>query len=215
MGEVLDLVPSSIVEEVQESLDADYTAGEVKTALFQMHPSKAPGVDGFTAGFFQRHWDLLGSDIVARALEFLNGGELLQSLNDTSIVLIPKVRNPQSITQFRPISLCTVLYKICAKTIANWMRPELEELISKEQSAFVPGCLITDNALVAFECVHTMKRNKRGKKGMCAVKLDMMKAYDRIEWPFLEAMMLKMGFPCKDGATDNEVCQISSVLGES
>jgi hypothetical protein len=75
------------------------------------------------------------------------------------------------------------------------MRPELEQIISQEQSAFVPGRLITDNALVAFECVHTMKRNKRGKKGMCALKLDMMKAYDRIEWPFLEAMLLRIGFP--------------------
>jgi hypothetical protein len=189
------VVPTKIDDDVRSKLEADYCADDVKTALFQMHPSKAPGVDGFTAGFFQRHWNILGNDIVAGALEFLNGGELLQSLNDTAIVLIPKVRNPQSISQFRPISLCTVLYKICAKAIANRMRPELEAVISQEQSAFVPGRLITDNALVAFECVHTMKINKRGKKGMCAVKLDMMKAYDRIEWPFLEAMMLKIGFP--------------------
>jgi hypothetical protein len=75
------------------------------------------------------------------------------------------------------------------------LRPALEETISQEQSAFVPGRLITDNALVAFESIHSMKRKKKAKKGSCAVKLDMMKAYDRVEWPFLEAIMLKLGFP--------------------
>jgi hypothetical protein len=139
-------------------LDFIYTEEEVKLALFQMHPSKAPGVDGFTTGFFQRHWDLLHADLVAAVLGFLNGGDLPAMLNNIAIVLIPKVRNPQSIAQFRPISLCTVLYKICAKTIANRMRPVMEEVISVEQSAFVPGRLITGNALVAFECIHSMKR---------------------------------------------------------
>jgi hypothetical protein len=80
MDGVLDLVPTKIDGEVRSKLEQDYCADEVKTALFQMHPSKAPGVDGFTAGFFQRHWDLVGNDIVAGVLEFLNGGELLQSL---------------------------------------------------------------------------------------------------------------------------------------
>jgi hypothetical protein len=160
-----------------------------------MHPSKAPGVDGFTAGY-QRHWDLIGDTLTATVLGFLNGvGEVPESINDTSTTLIPNVRNPQSIKQYRPISLCTVLYKIATKTVANRMRSVLEYTISQEQSAFVPGHLITDNILVAFECIHTIKRKKKGKKGHCVVKLDMMKAYDRVEWPFLEAMMLKLGFP--------------------
>jgi hypothetical protein len=75
------------------------------------------------------------------------------------------------------------------------MRPVMEEVISVEQSAFVPGRLIINNALVEFECIHTMKRKKKGKKRLCAVKLDMMKAYDRVEWPFLQEIIQKLDFP--------------------
>ena len=74
------------------------------------------------------------------------------------------------------------------------MRDFLHEIIGEEQSAFVPGCLITDNVLIAHESVHAMKKRKKGKNLVCAVKLDMMKAYDRVEWSFLEQMMLKLGF---------------------
>ena len=71
----------------------------------------------------------------------------------------------------------------------------MDEVISEVQSAFFTGRLITDNVLVAFESVHTMKRRKKGKIFSCAIKLDMMKAYDRVEWHFLEAMLLRLGFP--------------------
>jgi hypothetical protein len=71
-----------------------FTEEEVKRALFQMHPSKAPGVDGFTAGFYQRHWNLVGPELCGAVLGFLNGGEMPEEINDTAITLIPKVRNP-------------------------------------------------------------------------------------------------------------------------
>jgi hypothetical protein len=86
------------------------------------------------------------------------------------------------------------LYKIIAKILANKLKQVLAEIISKQQSAFVPGRLITDNVLVAYKALHTMSTRMKGRKGYMAIKLDMSKAYDRMEWAFLEAMMRSLGF---------------------
>jgi hypothetical protein len=114
-------------------------------------------------------------------------------VNHTTIVLIPKTRNPQTMKEFRPITLCNVLYKICSKVLALRLREFLDEIVAEEQSAFVPGRLITDNVLIAYECIHYLKR-KKGKTGACAIKLDMAKVYDRVEWAYLKGIMLRLGF---------------------
>lgn len=133
---LLQFVPVKVSDEMNRELEKPFTPAEVRTALFQMAPSKAPGFDGYTAGFYQRHWALVGDDVTQGVLDFLNGGELPAGLNDTSITLIPKVKHPQSITQYRPIALCPVLYKIAAKAVTNRMRDDLDEVISEEQSAY-------------------------------------------------------------------------------
>jgi hypothetical protein len=158
-----------------------------------MGANKAPGPDGMTAGFFQFHWESVGQSVTSAVLHFLNGAEMPELVNSTTLVLIPKVKHPQEMKQFRPISLCNVIYKICSKVLANRLRGCLDDIVLEEQSAFVPGRLITDNVLVAYECTHYLKR-KKGKTGACAVKLDMAKAYDRVEWVYLEGIMLQMGF---------------------
>jgi hypothetical protein len=185
-------VPRKITPGMCELLDRPFTEEEVEQTLFQMAPNKAPGADGFNAGFFQTHWQLVKTCVVSAVLDFLNG-DLPDEVNKTLLVLIPKVSNPQELSQYRAISLCNVLYKICSKTMENRLRVILDDIISEEQSAFVPGRLITDNVLIAYECCHYL-RNMKGKSGSCAIKLDMMKAYDRVEWDYLRVILEKMGF---------------------
>jgi hypothetical protein len=187
-------VQRKVTPEMVNVLDRPFTKQEVEQALFPMAPSKAPGADGFKAGFFQTQWQLVKPCVVNAMLGFLNGGDLSEEVNRTILVLIPKVSNPHNLSLYRPISLCNVLYKLCSKMMANRLRLILDDIISKEQSAFVPGRLITDNVLIAHECIHYL-RNMKGKTGGCALKLDMAKAYDRVEWRYLRAIMEKLGLP--------------------
>lgn len=165
----------------------------MKHALFSIGDLKAPGPDGLDALFYKRFWGMFGDDLVAEVLQAVNTSTVPQGWNDTTIVMIPKVDNPEKVSQFCPISLCNAVYKVISKLLANRLKVILPEIISVEQSAFVPGTLITDNILLAYECIHTIKK-KKGKRGLCAEKLDRHKAYDRVEWCFLEQMMLKMRF---------------------
>ena len=128
-------------------------------------------------------------------LDYLNSGVMGPDVNHTNIVLIPKIKTPERMSEFRPISLCNVLYKIIFKVLANRLKQILPSVISSTQSAFVPGRLIIDNVLVAYEVLHFMHSRKTGKKGSLALKLDINKAYDRVKWGFLQCIMTKLGFP--------------------
>jgi hypothetical protein len=194
MEDVLDVVPARVSAEMRTMLDAPFDVAEVKRALFEKFPTKAPGPEGFLAHFFERHWDTCGEDVSRVVLWILSGEDSPEVINKTFIVMIPKITNPKEMSQFRPISLCNVLYKIASKVVANRLKRVLLEIISEEQSAFVPGRLITDNIITAYECLHFMKRKKRKENRYCALKLDMRKAYDHVEWTYLEAIMLKLGF---------------------
>lgn len=124
----------------------------------------------------------------------LNSGTVPRNLNHTFLVLIPKVHSPRRVADFRPISLSNVFYNLVAKVLANRLKPLLPQLISDKQSAFMSKRLITDNILIAHETFHYLKSKRTGKMGYMALKLDMSKAYDRVEWVFLEKIMLRMGF---------------------
>jgi len=157
MDAVLNTVSTKVTAAINSSLLAAFSEKEVKEALFQMFPTKSPGPDGFPAHFFQRHWDLCGTEVTSIVLRILRGEDEATSINDTFIVPIPKVEDPEELGQFRPISLCNILYKITSKVVANRLKQILPEVISEEQSAFVPERLITDNIISAYECLHFMK----------------------------------------------------------
>ena len=115
-------------------------------------------------------------------LKALNTGVVLESLNSTFIALIHKIKHPKKVSDFRPISLCNVVYKLISKVVVNRLKKILAKAILESQSAFLSRRLITDNVLVAFETLHYLKRKTQGKVRQMALKLDMSKAYDRVKW---------------------------------
>lgn len=110
------------------------------------------------------------------------------------MTLILKVKEPKTVGDFRPISLCNVLYKVISKVLINRLKPILPLIIHGMQSAFVSDRLRTDNVLIAYDCLHQLRLMKEGKQCYAAIKLDMSKSYDRVEWIFIDKMLLKIGF---------------------
>jgi hypothetical protein len=159
---------------MNESLCKEFTEEEIGDAFFQIGPLKALGIDGFPARFYQRNWETLKAEVVNAVKFFFLTGKMPEDVNDNAIVLIPKTEHPQTTKDFRPISLCSVLYKIIAKCLVNRLRPILGDIISINQSAFVPGRL-------AFECMHFIEHNTKEDQNFCAYKLDLSKAYDRVD----------------------------------
>ena len=178
LEECLVAVHPKVSPDMRDLLSSEYSPEEIKAALFQMGPTKAPGPDGMNALFYQKFWHIVGDDVINAVLDFLNNGIMVPDLNYTHIVLIPKIKSSEKITDYRPISLCNVIYKIISKVLANRLKLILLNLIATTQSVFVPGRLITDNFLVAYESLHAMHCRKKGRRGSLALKLDV---YDRVE----------------------------------
>jgi hypothetical protein len=179
---------------MNDKLLSPFSAEDVRKAMSSIGDYKAPGLDGLHAIFCKKFWNIYGDEITQKILQALLTGIIPEGWNETTVVLIPKIDSPELVTQYRPISLCNIIYKIISNMLASRLKLILPEVISPMQSTFVPGRLITDNVLLAYECIHSIKNKRKGSVGSCAVKLDMHKAYDRVEWIFLENMMRRLGF---------------------
>uniref|UniRef100_A0A803P9M1 CCHC-type domain-containing protein n=1 Tax=Cannabis sativa TaxID=3483 RepID=A0A803P9M1_CANSA len=193
VDEMLRRVRPKVTNIMNEVLMHPFAAEEVINAVKNMNPVKAPGVDGLPALFYQKFWGKLPNEVVEVCLKILNHEANLACLNETIIALTPKVEKQVRVEEFRPISSCNVIYKIVSKCLACRLRTTMSTVISDTQSAFVQDRLIHDNAIIGYEGLHCMKNRFRNGTKM-TLKLDMEKAYDRVEWPFLRAMMIRLGY---------------------
>jgi hypothetical protein len=157
MEDCLDGVQKKVTDEMNSRLLAEPTVEEITTTMQGMSHLKAPGPDGFSACFYQANGAAIHSEVCQAVLHFFNSGRLGDGINTTHIALIPKVQNPVHVSDFRPISLCNVIYKLISKVLANRLKPILSQIISCVQSTFLPDRLISDNVIIAFETLHTMQ----------------------------------------------------------
>ncbi|XP_050222755.1 uncharacterized protein LOC126672846 [Mercurialis annua] len=183
-----------VTRSMNSTLIRDVSDSEIKQAVFSMSSNKAPGDDGFTALFYQTYWPIIGTDICKAVHRFFRRGKLLRNFNHTRICLIPKVADAKTVQQLRPISLCTVFYKIISKVMTTRLKHIMSQIISSSQSAFLESRLISDNILVAHELMHFLKNRRNVQRQDMAIKLDLSKAYDRVEWGYLRHMLFRLGF---------------------
>ena len=130
-----------LMEEIREE--------EIEKTVFQLGTYKSPGPNGFNGFFYQKYWEIVRNDVIEAVKGFFRTGRMLRELNVIEIVLIPKVKGPKVVGQFRPISLCNFGYKIISKVMVNRLQYWMGWLITENQSAFVANRQIQDNILVA------------------------------------------------------------------
>ena len=169
-----------------------FSVDEVKAAVWDCDSFKSPGADGVNFGFIKEFWHVLNEDLMRFVSEFHRNGKLSRGINFTFIALIPKVDSPQKLNDFRPISLVGCSYKILAKVLANRLRVVVGKVVSETQTTFVKDRQIWDGVVVANEVVDEARKLK---KELLLFKVDFEKAYDLMDWHYLDAVMGKMNFP--------------------
>jgi len=174
------------------NLTQPFTCEEVKRAVWDCDSFKSLGPNGVSFGFLKDFWDLLQVDFMRFLVEFHRNGKLTKGLNSTFITLIPKVNSPQRLNDFRPISLVGCLYKVLAKVLANRLRSVVGSVVSDSQSTFVKGKQILDSILITNEVVDEARRKH---KELLLFKVDFEKAYDSVDFKYLDSIMAKMNFP--------------------
>lgn len=178
--------------ECADNMIRSFSEEDIKSAMFSVGDKKAPGPDGYTSRFFKSTWNIVGQDVCLAIKDFFDNGTLLKETDNTIISLVPKVPTPSKVNDFRPISCCNVLYKCISKLISDRIKVSLDHIVSENQSAFVPGRSISDNILLTQELMRGYHINRGAAR--CAFKVDIQKAYDTVDWQFLEAILGFFGF---------------------
>lgn len=145
-------------------LGCEFTTSEIFNAINHMGAFKAPGPDGFQTAFYQRQWPIIRESITKLVKDIFRDPSQVREVNETFLTFIPKVDQVYNISDFRPISLCNVSYKIVTKILAQRLRTVMGMLTNPCQSSFIPNRQSKDNIVIAQEIFHSM-RKKKVKKG--------------------------------------------------
>ena len=165
---------------------------EILQILKSMKKNASPGPDGFNVAFYLSAWDWIGDDVMEVVCNFYRTGSLPPPLNNTHIALVPKKLVCHLPSDFRPISLCNVIYKVISKSLANRLKDHLPDYIHPSQQAFIQGRRISNNIIIAHEITHSFSlASYKGHDFM--IKIDLAKAFDRLEWSFVASALERKG----------------------
>ncbi|GKB03041.1 RNA-directed DNA polymerase, eukaryota, reverse transcriptase zinc-binding domain protein [Tanacetum coccineum] len=178
----------TLSEDEAKDMISMVTNDEIKEAIFDIDSNKASGPDGYTSRFFKKAWSIIGKEVYLAIRGFFINGKLLGEINATMIALIPKLEVPNKVSEFRPISCCNVIYKSISKILTNRIKNGLQKVVNLNQSAFIPGRHTQDNILIAQELLKGYKRKNGARR--CALKIDIQKAYDTVNWEFLKERLM-------------------------
>ncbi|GKV23775.1 hypothetical protein SLEP1_g33471 [Rubroshorea leprosula] len=183
-----------LTTEDEEALLRSMSLEEVRDVLFSMKGLTSPRPDGIQPIFYQKHWEEVSGTLPSFTNKALSDGYFDTSLLQAHMVLIPKGDNPNVIQKFQQICLLNVAYKVLSKVLVNRLQPYLQHLIGPFQNSFLKGRCTTDNIILSQEAVQSMCKMK-GKKGAMIFKIDLHKAFDSVDWTFLQLVLQDFNIP--------------------
>ncbi|XP_062104132.1 uncharacterized protein LOC133815291 [Humulus lupulus] len=190
----VDLGPKLSVDQ-QMLLLKPFSKKEIKEALFSIPNTKSPGPDGYGSGFFKAVWSKIGEEVCSAISFCFESGRFPSKLHDTTISLIPKIANPSRTVDYRPIACCSTLYKCMDKLICKRLAAVLPVIVHPNQGAFIQGRSIAHNIMICQDLIKNYGRVSTSSR--CAIKKDLSKSYDTVDWLFLEGLLEALKFPIK------------------
>ncbi|KAH6818323.1 hypothetical protein C2S51_001926 [Perilla frutescens var. frutescens] len=189
------LIPQLITNEQAQNLTTIPSMVEVHSAVLALDANSAAGPDGYTGKFFHESWDIITVGVHRAVVEFFSFGILSPGLNSSFLVLIPKKERALMVEEFRPIALSNFLFKIFTKVLATRLNAVAAKIVTTQQYGFIQGRHIHEAIFLASEGVNTLNRTHAGRN--MAIKVDITKAFDTLQWPFLSRVLRSFGFPAK------------------
>ncbi|XP_058775306.1 uncharacterized protein LOC131649564 [Vicia villosa] len=185
-------IPSLVDEATNRIITTIPSLEEISAAVFNLNGDDASGPDGFGAVFFQKYWDIVKHDVSNAVIQFFTTGWILPGFNTNAIILIPKIKGADSLELFRPIAVSNFKFKIISKVLADRLASIMPVLVLQEQRGFIHGRHIHECIGLASEAINLL--DSKSWCGNIALKVDISKAFDTLDWNFLISVLQKFGF---------------------